>query len=556
MWRRLLKIVGYCIVVLLVILVIGHYVFLASVRIDEPEVDKTADIPPVDTIAPFVYTCGDSWLVKDDSEIWIASISGAPYERGLVYGALCGELARKQEDVFVAQTQLMVGTGIGSRFLKYFVGWFNRDIDQHVPDEYLQEIYGASRAFSDDYDWIAGKYQRLLNYHAAHDIGHAMEDLVNVGCSSFAATGSYSADSSMIVGRNFDFYMGSDFAKQRLLLINRPDEGIPYASYSWAGMLGVVSGINAAGLTVTINAAKSELPTGAKTPISILAREVLQYASTLEDAIAICKRRELFVSESILVSSGTENKAIIIEVSPSGLDTYESTSDLTLCTNHYQSDLFRDQKFNLDWLEMSDSRYRFELLDSLIYSAVPLHPSRIAEILSATRGKGGADIGLANPKAINQLIGHHSVIFQPSKRLFWLSGFPNPVKTGFYGFDLNALLTSGPLSAGSADSLRILPSRDQLQLYSDFIEFINTRERIMQSIYGSADMQLSDIEIDRFIRSNPNSYLTYMTLGQYYIEEKEEDLATEYLNKSLEYELPSLNEKNRINELLNFATSK
>ena len=146
-------------------------------------------------------------------------IEGEPFERGNAIGILTSDLHEYQEDAFINQIKKMIPGEFYLKFLKYFVAFFNRDIEEHIPKEYLEEIYGESLHMNSKYDNIIGSpYMRILNYHAAHDIGHALQDKNFVaGCTSFAAWGSYTEDGNLLVGRNFDFYVGDDFAKNKLV---------------------------------------------------------------------------------------------------------------------------------------------------------------------------------------------------------------------------------------------------------------------------------------------------------------------------------------------------
>src|SRR4029077_3444102 len=133
-----------------------------------------------------------------------------------------------------------------------------------------------------------------------------------VGCTSFGTWNDRSADGTMIIGRNFDFYVGDKFAENKIVAFVNPAEGYKFMSVTWAGFIGVVSGMNEKGLTVTINAAKSKVPSGSATPVSIVAREILQYARNIDEALDIARKREMFVSESFLIGSAADHKAVLI----------------------------------------------------------------------------------------------------------------------------------------------------------------------------------------------------------------------------------------------------
>lgn len=541
--RKFIKYAG--IFLLITGLLFGLFVWRITVPAPEINSHKTVQDYKRIQIAPNYYQVDNCWLKKNKYGIWEMYLEGAPYERGLIYGILAKELMEKQEVHFVNQIKEMIPNAFFLQILKGFVGWFNKDIYKYIPLENQQEIYGVSQSFSDQFNYIGPKYYRILNYHAAHDIGHALTDLNMVGCTSFAVSNSLSKDSTLLIARNFDFYMGDAFAEDKLIAFINPDKGYKFASYSWAGLTGVVSGMNEKGITVTLNASKSDIPYSAKEPISILAREILQYASTIDEANVIAKRSETFVSESLLIGSAKDNKAVIIEKSPQKMDIYSSGKDYLVCANHYQGSAFVKDSVNINNIKDTDSRYRFDRMNELMRQSYPMDVKKAAAILRNKNGLKDQFIGYGNSKSLNQLIAHHGILFKPSEHKMWISTPPYQLGT-FICYDLNDVF-SHKQSFGSIDSLAI--QKDPFVNSADYRKyeaFKITKQRINKYVMLGIPYALSLKAEKDFIANNPESYVTYLSLGNYYEKSKNYNKAALYYEESLKHEVSSENEKKAI----------
>jgi hypothetical protein len=388
----------------------------------------------------------------------------------------------------------------------------------HVPEEYKAEILGISKFAGDDYDYVADDYLRILYFHSAHDIGHALQDLMIVGCSSFAAWGNKTEDGNLIVGRNFDFFAGDDFSKNKIIAFVSPIEGYNFMSVNWPGMIGVVSGMNDQGLTVTINAGKSDIPWVAKTPISILTREILQYASNIEEAIAIAKKRQVFVSESIFIGSANDNRAITIEVSPNNFGVYEvDNSNQLICSNHFQSQAYAKDEKNLKHKTESHSQYRYERMEELLNTIPKLTPQIAVDILRDKNGLNNTSIGYGNEKALNQLIAHHTVVFRPEERLVWVSS--NPYQLGaFSAYDLNTVFSKANQNtkAKPLNNAQLTIERDPFlysQAYTNYEDYRVLKRQVLDTVNNHEHLPPSTLKkLEAF---NPDYWEVYYLVGKY-----------------------------------------
>ena len=233
---------GLIVVIALIPVIICSYLYLTA------DFKKPVGLVPTDTqvtkIGDNLRICGPDTMRLSNSGLWEVKLCGDAFERGEAYGKLAQDLLYEQEQIFVDQIQALVPSPSYLKFLRHITLMFNHSLGHYIAEEYRKEIYGLSLSCSDDFNFVCEPYERQMNYHSAHDIGHAMQDYMLVGCSSFAVWDSSSFSGGLLVGRNFDFYIGDDFARNRIVLFCFPTDGYRFASVSWPGMIGVMSGMN------------------------------------------------------------------------------------------------------------------------------------------------------------------------------------------------------------------------------------------------------------------------------------------------------------------------
>lgn len=539
----------------ILILIVGFAIyFFQAIKMPPPEVKDLSSLNEKrQIIGHNFYGIKSNRLRKSESGLYELYLEGKPFERGVYNGKLTAELGKKQEDAFVEEIRKMIPSESFLNFLKYMTSWFNRNMNEYVPEEYQKEIYGVSESASKEYLFIGDNYARILNYHAAHDIGHALQNLAQVGCTSFSCNHKKTKDGKLIIGRNFDFYVGDKFAEDKIVTFYKPDKGCKFVEITWGGFVGTVSGMNEQGLTVTLNAAKSDIPFSSADPISLIAREILQYAGNIKEAYEIAKKRKAFVSEAIMIASAKDDATAIIEKTPSACALFYPKTDIVIGPNHFQSDKFKNTELNQENIRESSSMYRFKRMEELLSRYDKIGYCEAANILRDKKGLHDKNIGMGNEKNICQLISHHSIIFKPDERKFWVS--TNSYQLGKYVcYDLDSVFAVFPAMTENRElyieSLSIPPdSFLYSKAYKNF-KYFKKQKEIFKHAVKDTSVFISDADIQKFISSNPEYFYVWQLAGKYYYARKDYENAMYYYKTALTKEITTLTERSEIEEHL------
>ncbi len=425
-----------------VLLVVGYFVFLRATRMVPPPIPaetRAAAELPLEARGARAYV-GASWMGRERG-VWELHLAGEPYQIGWAHGRLGQQMHQLQERYLFDEFYRYVPSSMARFAIKNAVRFGYRKLGDFIPLARAQEIAGEAAAGVDLYADFLPLYHRLIYYHSLHDITQAVEHSPLLGCSAFAAAGQATTTGHLIIGRNFDFEGPEPFDKDKAVLFFHPKDKLSFASIAWAGMSGVVTGINSESIFVSLNAARTDDKGQVGMPVELLMRQIMEEAHSIDDVVRMVKQTPVLVPDFYLVGDGKSGESVIIERSPTRTEVRRAHGDVSIVTNHALSPAFASDAENDRLKRYLTSGARYRRMEELVRRhRGTIDPRRALEILRDKRGAGGEALGLGNRNALDALIATHSVVVDATSMTLWVGEGPHLLGR-FVGFDLRKELT-------------------------------------------------------------------------------------------------------------------
>lgn len=422
--------------VLLLLPVFVHFAIVLGTRMSAPAIGPAA--------SGEVETAGDvrrfnGSYARHRGNILEVRLVGTPEQIGHAHSKLLyEEMVASESQLYTTFERLVPVAPL--RWLIFDVARvLHRGADEQMSPDRLHEIAAQARAFSPDpFAGYFPTYQRLVYLNSLYDIALGFEHSPMLGCTSFAVTGDATKDGHTLLARNFDFEVGSVYDEKKVVFLVREEGKIPFASVAWPGLVGVLSGINAKGLSVVVHGGRARNTSPHGEPVVHTTRALLSEASTVEEAIAMLEKRQPMVSHILLLADATGDRAAIERAPGAPLYVRREEGPRLPLTNHFEGPFASDPK-NERVREVTSTLPRRARLDELLAKKDTIDVERAIAILRDKKGVGDVDLPIGNRTTLDAVIATHAVVMDSTDKVLWVSEGPH-LMGRFIRFDLKELL--------------------------------------------------------------------------------------------------------------------
>lgn len=330
-------------------------------------------------------------------------LEGTPQEMGAQHGALL------RREIKQLVNRIVYGVGVGSSFGKG--RWFFGEIEEaqrrlapFIDPRYLSEMDAIALASGHDREEI-----RLANFFP--ELFH---------CSGFAMFGNATRGGTLYHGRILDYLRGMGLEQNAVVIVSKPDQGHAWVNISYSGFVGSVTAMNEKKIAIGEMGGRGEGNWDGK-PMAQLVREVMEKASTLEEAVDIMRQSPRTCEYYYVISDGKSRRAVGIAATP--------------------------EKFETVWPGQAHERLPHPVKDAVLLSAGERYEKLVERVKTGYRrfdDNSARDL-MKSPVCMNSNI--HSVLFAPETLDFWVANADseNPAShTRYTKYNLTELLKPQP----------------------------------------------------------------------------------------------------------------
>lgn len=431
--------------------VIAHFVVRRLAHVDPPALTVGRAEP--EAMGPDVRRLGSAWTRRHGA-IREVHLSGAPEEIGWAHSRLLYEEMVKNEGVLLGAFEQKVSPWPVRVLLLDLAQLRYRDVADGMSVSRRREIAAGALGFSPDpYQRVFPTYQRFLYLNALYDIALSYERSPLIGCTTFTFQGAAAKDGHTLLARSFDFEVDDIFDREKAVFFVRESGKIPFASIAWPGLVGVVSGINAEGLSLVVHGGRAGEASASGEPVVHALRRVLSEAGSVADAVRALGEREPMVSHIVVLADARGN-ATVVERVPGRRPHSRPLGQRGVVTNHFEGPDASDPKNQ--WVRDHTStlarRARGDELSRA--QTAPADAAAAVGLLRDRRAAGGGELPIGDRRAIDALIATHGVVFDATARKLWVSEGPHLLGR-FLAFDLRERLNA---PVGVAAGIEALPA--------------------------------------------------------------------------------------------------
>jgi isopenicillin-N N-acyltransferase-like protein len=303
---------------------------------------------PVRAEAPFHFPAGNhrGANLKIVNHVPVLTVAGTPEEIGSAVGVLALKPAERVLGYPRGLLELHHGQFLWTMFVRTGKRMFNA-----FPEEHKKELDAIVKSAGVERDLvIAG--------NTFFDLGKMFT------CSALLVEKEKSATGGPLLGRNLDYPSLDYIQHYSLVTIYRPKGKLAFVSVGFPGLVGVLSGMNEAGLALGVLESFGMKDDGPRfdvhgVPYALCLRQVLEQARTIEEARKLLDGMSR--TATINVAIADRHDIAVLEISPKKVVKRSAQRHVCVATNHFVTPELKPEKP----VNMNRSFERYATLDEV-----------------------------------------------------------------------------------------------------------------------------------------------------------------------------------------------